>query len=152
VWTGLKRTTTLINLVQDTPTPSVDDHHFVENQLYKRNASSWDMSLCLGFKFYTDRKLFNQKREKTTLVRGTRVNEGCITLVIAVSLYVNPKWVYGVGLWDIRYCLLLEVIPLDNHVQSWPKVGPFVGRGLYIRVLYILMWVPCGWVLSWQGV
>ena len=37
------------------------------------------------------------------------------------------------------------MIPLDiHHVQSWPKVGPFVGCGLYIRVLYInvgTLWV-----------
>ena len=38
------------------------------------------------------------------------VNESCFTPIIAASLKVKPKRVYGVRLWGKSYCLMSEVV------------------------------------------
>ena len=87
----------------------------------------------------------------TTCVGGTG---GCFTLIIAMSSYVNPNWVYRARLWDKCYYLLLEVVPFGIHVRRGPR-GPSMDRGLYTSVLCVYVGtirIPWGWVSWCQGV
>ena len=50
-----------------------------------------------------------------TPTSGVGMKEGRFTLVMAASSYVNPEWVYQVGLYDKCYCLMSKVIPICNY-------------------------------------
>jgi hypothetical protein len=56
-----------------------------------------------------------------TLTPGVGVNEGHFIFIIVVSLYVNPKLIYGARLWDKCYCVMLEVvlIIIQRERRGW---------------------------------
>ena len=39
-------------------------------------------------------------------------------LIIAATLYVKPSWVYGAWLWDMRDCILLEVVSSGKRAEG----------------------------------
>lgn len=78
-----------------------------------------------------------------TLTSGVGVNEGHFILVIAVSLYVNPKLIYGARLWDKCYCVMLEVVLII--IQRERKGGGEGALWFWGCLLECFMWLrtPC---------
>jgi hypothetical protein len=62
--------------------------------------------------YNSNRFIMLERHKETMPTTCVGMNEWCFTLIEALSLYVNPKHVYGTRLLHKCYCLLLEVISL----------------------------------------
>ena len=74
---------------------------------------SWPCSKLIHLSRVSQFIIYVRERE-----RCVGMDENGFTLIIIVSSYLNLEWVYGAGLWDKFYYLLLEVVPFGMHVRK----------------------------------